>query len=545
MPADLLFVTPSSGFGETIRNALEETGFYRVHVVNNKASAVVRADEVGIPLAMLDLALDEDWVYEIGIALRTVRPGINLIILSEEDETPPALDALRPWILVRKPFRMADFMTAISQPQPTPKETAVSPSTTTMTMPWLNDANKAAQHLTRLTLESSAQAALITRKTDLWAYAGGLSQNAAKEVAQTVTRNWDGQKGSDLLRFIRLESTKAEHMLYATRLTSETILALVFDAETPFSTIRTQASQLVSDFGTDRFEQKPSPAIPEVENEEGEALNIPAISDILSDIPAPNPEPLTSHEFRLPQREEPFDPNQTRVSESLSNASIFSREPSPAIRRNQPAAAKQPQNLVDTKSQPRSEAQSVFEEVEVTAPSRAKPRPDTPIARPQPGETDATRESPSTEAARKLVVEPVSAGLYHLTYACLLVPRFSSHYITGDLSDRMSEWLPNICIAFGWRLEFLAVRPEYLQWVVNVQPSTSPGYLMRIMRQQTSEKIFADFPRMKRENPSGDFWAPGYLIMGGSQPHPPQLVRDYIRQTRTRQGQEPPPPLKN
>jgi hypothetical protein len=24
--------------------------------------------------------------------------------------------------------------------------------------------------------------------------------------------------------------------------------------------------------------------------------------------------------------------------------------------------------------------------------------------------------------------------------------------------------------------------------------------------------------------------------MGGSQPHPPQLVKDYIKQTRTRQG---------
>jgi REP element-mobilizing transposase RayT len=121
------------------------------------------------------------------------------------------------------------------------------------------------------------------------------------------------------------------------------------------------------------------------------------------------------------------------------------------------------------------------------------------------------------------------------------VPRFSSHYITGDMADQVGEWLPNICIAFGWRLEYLSVRPEYLQWVVNVQPNTSPGYLMRIMRQQISEKIFTEFPRMKKENPSGDFWAPGYLIMGGTQPHPQQLVRDYIRQTRQRQGQEAPP----
>ena len=149
---------------------------------------------------------------------------------------------------------MTDFMSAISQPQqpvPTPASQNVDTAT-----PWLNDATKAAQHLTRITLGSSAQAALITRKNDLWAYAGGLSQDAAKEIAQTVTRNWDGQKGSDLLRFIRLESTKAEHMLYATRLTTNTVLALVFEAETPFSTIRGQASQLVNDFSDERPEAK-------------------------------------------------------------------------------------------------------------------------------------------------------------------------------------------------------------------------------------------------------------------------------------------------
>ena len=547
MPADLLIVTPSASLGESVRRILDETKLYRCHIVNNKASAIVRADEIGVPLAMLDAALGEDWVLEIGNALRTVRPAINLIILCEESGPTPAFENLRPWILVRKPFKMSGFMTAISQPpQPAdmPAPVASKPNVTAP-LPWLNDQAKAAQHLTRLTLESSAQAALITLKNDLWAYAGGLSQNAAREVAQTVTRNWDGQKGSDLLRFIRLESTKAEHMLYATRLTSETVLAFVFDAETPFSTIRTQASQLVSDFGNDRPEpQKPAKATSKQVNdfpedlEENEDLKIAPISNILNDIPTPNPTPASTRDLGMARPKERFDPNQTRVSEPLSNASVFNREASPSIQMGH--------RMMDQTqaSKMSAEPQTSFDEVEVTAPSRVKTtRPETPVAKPI-SETDTTRESPATEIARKLVVEPTTAGLYHLTYACLLVPRFSSHYITGDLADHLGEWLPNICIAFGWRLEYLAVRPEYLQWVVNVQPNTSPGYLMRIMRQQTSEKIFADFPRMKKENPSGDFWAPGYLIMGGTQPHPPQLVRDYIRQTRQRQGQEaaPPPP---
>jgi REP element-mobilizing transposase RayT len=176
------------------------------------------------------------------------------------------------------------------------------------------------------------------------------------------------------------------------------------------------------------------------------------------------------------------------------------------------------------------------QDFDATMPSQSRPRPETPVRKPMPGELDETRPHSITEVASRVMLEPISPGLYNLTYACLLVPRFSSHYITGDLAARLTEWLPQICIAFGWRLEFLAVRPEYVQWMVNVPPSTSPGYLMRIVRQQTSEKIFTDFVRLKRENPSGDFWAPGYLIMSGTQPHPPQLVKDYIKQTRTRQG---------
>ena len=99
-----------------------------------------------------------------------------------------------------------------------------------------------------------------------------------------------------------------------------------------------------------------------------------------------------------------------------------------------------------------SQAQVGFDGIDVTAPARPQQRPETPVARPG-SDGDVTRESPTTEAVRKLSVEPITAGLYHLTYACLLVPRFSSHFITGDLSERMDEWLPNVCIAFGWRLE--------------------------------------------------------------------------------------------
>ena len=533
MTKSLLIVSADTKFSQVLLHGLEQEG-YRVQITKGKGESVVRADEENSSLVFLDMDLGYRAVQEIGQALRMLNPEIRLIIFSGEG-TPPTLDELHPWMFSPKPYYLPDLLNMLNNKStPAAKfsntQTPQGVQTSSSALPWLGDVTKAAQHLTRLTLESSAQAALITRGDNLWAYAGQLSQGAAKELAVAVTRHWDGQKGSDLLRFVRLEATKAEHMLYATRLADDVVLALVFDAETPFSTIRSQAGQLVNRLSTQSPEvveppvmQKPLQASYDtpteyLEDESNADLDIPSIADILSDVPSPRPEPG----MRPLEDEEDFVQHP-----SPSRSSQYSRESSPAMRTN---------NLLVSRHENEQTVEHVVEDLDATMPSKSRPRPETPIRRPMPGELDETRPHSITEVAGRVMLEPISPGLYNLTYACLLVPRFSSHYLTGDMADRVSEWLPQICIAFGWRLEYLAVRPEYVQWVLNVPPATSPGYLMRIIRQQTSEKIFTEFPRLKKENPSGDFWAPGYLIMGGTQPHPPQLVKDYIKQTRTRQG---------
>jgi REP element-mobilizing transposase RayT len=532
MVKSLLIVTADNNFGQVLLYGLEQAG-YTAFIVKGKGEAVVRADERDCSLAFLDMDLGSKIVLDIARGLRALRPDMDLVVFADQDP-PPTLDEIRPWTWMPKPYYLPDVLSMLnnssSYSSPMHSTNSREVHTSMPSLPWLQDVSKAAQHLTRLTLESSAQAALITRGDNLWAYAGGLSQSAAKELAITVTRHWDGQKGSDLLRFVRLEATKAEHMLYATRIADDVVLALVFDAETPFSTIRSQAGQLAQSLSIPSAEEeKPiatqnlMPAshdaktyVEEDDDEDEQNVQFPNISNILSDVPPPQPD---RRRISLP------DEDLFGTRPSVPGRNQYSQESSPAVHVSELMPSDQEETV-----------EHVVEDFDATMPSKSRPRPETPIRRPRPGELDETRPHSITEVAGRMMLEPVSAGLYNLTYACLLVPRFSAHYLTGDISDRISEWLPQICIAFGWRLEYLAVRPEYVQWVVNVPPATSPGYLMRIMRQQISEKIFAEFPRLKKENPSGDFWAPGYLIMGGTQPHPPQLVKDYIKQTRTRQG---------
>ena len=366
------------------------------------------------------------------------------------------------------------------------------------------------------------------------------------------------------------------------------LLAMVFDAETPFGTIRTQASQLATSLAEGEGpEEAAAPDVDELEamappveelEDEDEGLEMPPISEILKDIPVPDPirqlaspsaqaappasptvatqvpaaasqapvepPPMASVEAVVQRSEDPATPVQP-IDAAATRPSIFAHETTTPTRMSAMPAEDASTVPSSTRTDVRPPAPPVSS-VDQTVASQPQPRPETPVRVPQPGELDETRPSARVElppqelSLASIVLEPISAGVYHLSYACLLLPRFATHFLTGDMADRLSEWIPIICVAFGWRLEHLAVRPEYLQWVVNVPPATSPGYVMRVIRQQLSDKVFSAFPRLKRDNPSGDFWAPGYLIMGGSQPHPPQLVKDYIRQIRQRQGIEKP-----
>ncbi len=492
----LLVVTSDISLGELIRQTLEETGRFNVYVAREKKAAADFVREANCLLAFLDVSLTEKKILEIGTLLRQVNPKIRFVIVSEAGWHPALLEELSPEDYLSKPFyppdllKMMDKLFDVSQP----------PSTLSLfdetgdNAPWLSDVTRAAQHLTRLTLESSAQAALITRSDQLWAYAGQLPQSATRELAGTVSRYWDRQQESDLVRFVRLASTEAEYMLYATRLAKDMVLALIFDAETPFSTIRTDANQLVHSLSASEPERRVSEARIDAKTP------IRPVVDALPDVPS----------------------SDRKVNMSVAGRSHL-KEPDLAAPAEQSVSSEQVESPV-------SDLKKTDESSTTTSKNKIKKN--------EPEEVDLSETRPSsiTEAARKIVLEPASPSVYNLDYACLLVPRFTHHHLTGDLSELLSDWVPQICIAFCWRLEYISVRPDYLLWIVNVPPATSPGYLMQILRRHTSENIFNEFSRFTRENPSGDFWAPGYLIMGGSQPPPAQLIKDFIVQTRQRQG---------
>lgn len=521
MAVPVLVVTPSPGFGELISQILHEAGGYECALATSGPRAVQSAEAHGPTLCVLDGDLDEP-LSTLANDLREKSPGLLLVVIPPDTEDAgPDLSEIKADAIVSKPFYLPDLISTVedlfkAKPQGAADVAAARPAatpepTTEPAPEWLQDVNLAAQHLTRLSLESASQASLIARGEEVWAYAGELPKAAAEELARTLGQHWSGGGGSDLARFVRLEATGSDYMLYATDLGGGFVLAMVFDTETPFSKIRTQASSLA-----ERLSSLPADEILPAESEpDTEPL---MLQPLLDDVPPPIPNDW------IPNRQS-GSPRKAFMEELLEDAAPagggFSQETSPALRRPVEESAGVEvvfdENLAETI--PSAQPDVALE----TAASAVDYAPTVP--------------SRSVQAEGELArLQPASPTLVNLTYSCVLIPRLPDHFLTGDLAAKLSEWLTQLCLAFGWRLEQLSMRPEYLQWMVNVSPQTSPAYLMRIIRQHTSRRLFTEFPRFAESNPSGDFWAPGYFMMSGTQPPQPQLIKDFIKDTRTRQG---------
>ena len=143
---------------------------------------------------------------------------------------------------------------------------------------------------------------------------------------------------------------------------------------------------------------------------------------------------------------------------------------------------------------------------------------------------------PGDQSDEGAQMDVISQGPMELTYACVMIPRFADHYLTGDITLSLPVWMKEICISYGWRLEGIVIRPGYIHWLIAVPLAASPAQIIRIIRRHTSQKILSEFPRYKQQNLAGDFWAPGCSFAMGSQMQDQEAINSFIHETRKQQG---------
>lgn len=608
MAVSVLVMTPVRSFGELLQQALQETGLFRVTLVpdGDQVLELVRTNDY--PVAVLDFDLDSN-PSELVEALYEEDSDLRIIAIKDETDADTSdMDGLRLAQHLDTLFYLPDLFDALdivtADLQHLPDQSVKNGPTRAFqssvldskknypgreSPEWLEDVSLAAIHLTRLSLESEAKAALITWNAQLWAYAGHLPHPAAEELTQFVGLYWTRDGGSDFARFIRLDAVSGEYILYATGLGGDYVLALAFDTEIPFSKIRAEANGLARKLANAPLEVSPiaevadssrldaQPGTPpdditapvatvEMLDLEDEIIEFPAdwrpdaeiaegrqafFEELLSAVEIPEPDGRPA-----PAEGPPGDLSGNAVGPDLpkykAGDALDDSTQKVALHKervNGSAKNDHPETLTGgLHEEPMVTVHpSIIERDEITPQTLDGSVPNylmETLPTQVPDYLMETIPTPARISSKTFQAGDLDNGYQtfnsvypQLTYACVLLPRLPQHHLIGDLATFLNRCVVQVCKAFGWQLEHLSVRPNYLHWVTVIPPGTSPGHMVRIMRDHASHRIFTQFPQLSRENASGDFWAMGYLIVNGKYPLSHHLVEDFITKTRLRQGQ--------
>jgi REP element-mobilizing transposase RayT len=447
-------------------------------------------------------------LLNLGKALRLISPSIKIIIISK-GENPTELDEIQPCTILHKPLLLRDLEAALGiigshdnfGGQIIDLEALENEYNSPIR--WSSNSALATRYLSRLIEKSYAQEALLIQNQELWSFAGRLPEESVHELNNSINQSMAKDSNLDLAKFITLETTQTQHAIYASLIFVGVILALVFDAEIPLGTVRKQTKEFANTLSILDGNEPPLRSI-----SSGYAETISRIE------------------------EKRISKNQMFFTPSVYDEEKFEPVYSTLLKKNEihPVIVNQAAAGVKEQTQNREsqdELRFLFPEDESDQPQA--------ISWPKENESDFKKNETGIDELSSLN-EFVSDALYNLTYSCLLIPRFGSHQLSNEREKQIAECIKNIHTSKGWRLEVLNVQPEYLLWESNFPPNITPSKHIEIIRNETSKLVFENSPMLKKENPSGDYWAPGYLIIGGKNAISEQLVLAFLRQNRMKNG---------
>ncbi|MBG7610071.1 MAG: hypothetical protein IZT55_04310, partial [Anaerolineae bacterium] len=358
---------------------------------------------------------------------------------------------------------------------------------------------------------------------------------AAEELTRAVG-HFGTENNGDLTRFIRLETTSSDYMLYTTCLGGDYMLALAFEPHVSFMEMRTQVWELAQ-----KLSSSPQTLLKPVEE-------LPQLGDVT--LPPQETEPLSSKSIPPSNDELLAISMDWRSEQDIAGDRMGLLEDLLSARDNpnengdpdsQSLSTVVP-NLVEGEKKPdwTSDESMPDDDLGILHQPAEEPPIDSLMATdPIQGETTAHAPQIGEDQSIELNfedLEPESASMVNIRYSCVLIPRMPEHHLVGELAEYLSEWVNELSVVYGWRLDHLSVRPNYLYWRAVSPPDYPPASMVSDMKTRISERIFGKFLLIKSDNPSGKFFADGHLIVNGRDKLSQQLMQDFINATRFRQG---------
>jgi CheY-like chemotaxis protein len=521
----ILIVTPHSDFGEIVSQSLGKEASCDVIVATSLSEAITQTRKSQmLNYALLDMEMGVEKVLEQGFTLRNSFPAISIILISKK-YPPPEMEDLRPWKFLRKPFVQRELMELIRDGSevgvfnPGYVDSNFATRAEDTVPAWYMDETIATRNLVAATSNLVVQEAMLVSNTGVLAHSGELSKDAVEECSRLVRRYWGNDSTADLIKPVRLQTTSKNHLLSATVLAVGIILALTFDGETPFDILRSQTRYLTGVLKNPRLSMPEVHILPRNAEEALQVTKKPFISD----------------DFEITRTSAAAETLTDIVNAKGESAQA---EPAPAAENPQVEASRNPDvgELTTTPPALASEGTAAPEsQTAWTGPTQPQPGDlfsQTSFVVPESRPVEAGSPINVTGEPTRSSLGPTESSMYNVYYSCVLIPRIQTHELDQEFASFLNAELPNIFMAYGWRLEQVVVGRGYIQWVVRIPPTLAPASHIKVIRRENSKLILEHFAKFNGNEFLRDFWSPGYLLGGGRHLIPEAEIAEFARMNR-------------
>lgn len=506
MSRNVLVFSFHEAFRSLLQNSLKGHGGFQVLLAAEAGDAARFLAQQPVDLLIADLDENADTWQSVRAMVQS-HPKVKLVVFVPfNDLHHPQLSELRPAACLTKPFYLPDLLAALEGALAGKPPAAA-----------LNDDPPfdPADLTTRLAgwLESTrALGGMILRLGEPPLLAGGLAEEDLREAALVLARSWQPERRSDLIRYFRPRSAGRDVLLYATPLVENSQLGVLFEANTSLREAR-YTTQQIARLCAEAPELNTALA-PQAEQAFSTPTGLGGEPDLEEELPL-----LDEEEF-------------TAEAESVRLDDLLGSLPPPDAPPFTPLTSSEWLPEVEFAPPPENELVLPWEQEARMQPSLASSSPllEPVIASQSVEETRPSRKSGSPPPGETIPMEK------RQPYTCILLPRSPHITLDGELREELQGWIPEFCATLGYPLESLRIEPRYLLWSVSLPPAVSPGYLVRILRDQSSARLTERFANTNWVAAGGDFWASAHLIMRTRQLPADSLIDDFIQRTRRRQG---------
>ena len=116
-------------------------------------------------------------------------------------------------------------------------------------------------------------------------------------------------------------------------------------------------------------------------------------------------------------------------------------------------------------------------------------------------------------------------AVYQINYHFVWCPKYRRPVLTGNISDRLVQLIPQKVTELEGEVIELVVRPDHVHLFSSFPPTLAPNQIMYRIKGSTSRQLRTEFPSLKSRLPS--LWTHSYYV-GTAGEVSSETIRKYI-----------------